>query len=178
MKVFSFDFETNGLWGRVFAAAAVVRENGVEIARFLALCPIRETVDPWVLVNVLSRIEKIGLTHGDDETMLKDFAEFYITHKDGADIIAHMAIPVESTVIRDMHNLGYIGDWDAPYPLIDLAGCLKMADEDPTSVDAYATKYDIIVPKLVGGTHNPLYDSIVTALVYEHLMSRAKKVKI
>jgi hypothetical protein len=34
--------------------------------------------------------------------MLKDFAEFYMQWKSGADIIFHVGIPVESKVLRDM----------------------------------------------------------------------------
>jgi hypothetical protein len=34
--------------------------------------------------------------------MLKDFAEFYMQWKNGADIVFHMGVPVESKVLRDM----------------------------------------------------------------------------
>ncbi len=74
-----------------------------------------------------------------------------------------------------MHSRGLIGDWDGPYPLIDLAGCLAQADEDPTSCDGYATKYGVAVDAadFNGGTHNPLYDSAQAAAVYRHLVARS-----
>lgn len=40
-KVFSFDAETNGLWGKPFSIAALVLdEAGAEVARFVGRCPI------------------------------------------------------------------------------------------------------------------------------------------
>ena len=89
-----------------------------------------------------------------------------------AKIIAHMGVPVESSLIRDMHDCGYIGDWDAPYPLFDISGNLDQVGEDPTLVDSYAKKYELNVSKFDGGTHNPLYDSAVAAVVYRHLKQK------
>lgn len=53
MKIFSWDCETNGLWGRAFAIGAVVYEDGVEVKTFYARCPIEGKVDTWVEENVL-----------------------------------------------------------------------------------------------------------------------------
>lgn len=36
MKIFSFDAETNGLWGEAFALAAAVYEDGELIVSFVA----------------------------------------------------------------------------------------------------------------------------------------------
>ena len=48
---------------------------------------------------------------------------------------AEQAGIVEAHLIREMHRLGGIGDWDAPYPLYDVSGNLQAASENPTSVD-------------------------------------------
>ena len=80
-----------------------------------------------------------------------------------------MGVPVESNLLRDMHSRGLIGDFDGPYPLLDLAGMLQLAGEDPTSVDKYVQKYGLKVRDF-GSTHHPLYDSEVAARVYLHLM--------
>lgn len=170
MKIFSFDAETNGLWGTAFSIAALVYENGVETARFLARCPIEGETNPWVKDNVLPKMEDIMQTHNSYEAMLASFAEFYKEHKQDANIVVHMGVPVESRLFADMHTMGFIGDWDAPYPLLDVAGMLLQAGEDPTSVDAYANKYAIEVGE--NNTHNPLYDSEVAAKVFVHLMGR------
>lgn len=175
MRIFSFDAETNGLWGQPFAVAALVYdENGNETARFVGRCPIEGKVDDFVAESVLTQMEKIEESHDSYDALLAEFAEFYLREKTDAAVIAHMATPVESGLLWDMHSRGKIGDWDGPYPLIDIAGGLAQASEDPTSCDGYAEKYGVTVDpaEFAGGTHNPLYDSAQAAAVYRHLVGR------
>lgn len=170
-KIFSFDAETNGLWGQAFSIAVIVYdESGKEIARFIGRCPIEGDVNPWVAENVLPEMTDIPESHGSYDELLADFAKFYLENKTDADIIVHMGVPVEATLLKDAHSRGYIGDWDGPFPLIDLAGCLQQAGENPTSCDEYVTKYGLEVSE--GNSHNPLYDSEVAAVVYRHLQER------
>lgn len=173
-KIFSFDAETNGLWGQAFSIAAVVYSaNGEEISTFSARCQIEGDVNPWVEKEVLPQMKEIPVTHESYEEMLKAFAEFYMANKTDADVIFHMGVPVEARVILDMHRFKFIGDWDGAFPWIDIAGNLKQAGFDPTSVDRYNKEHNIEVPMLeAGGTHNPLYDSRAAALCYMHLMNR------
>jgi len=169
-KIFSFDVETNGLWGEGFAIGALVYdENGIEIKRFVGRCPIKGDVDKFVAEKILPEMGDIKESHDSYDALLASFAKFYLANKNDADIVVHMGVPVESKVLIDMHSLGLIGDWDGPYPLIDVAGNLQQAGEDPTSVDGYAEKHGLSVGEFKGGTHNPLYDSAVAAMVYRHL---------
>lgn len=171
-KIFSFDAETNGLWGQAFSIAAIVYdESGVETARFIGRCPIVGETNPWVAENVLPTMTDIPVTHKSYDELLADFAKFYLANKTDAAVIAHMGFIVEVKLLRDAHERGFIGDWDAPYPLIDIAGNLQQAGEDATSVDAYVKKYALQVRDF-GTTHNPLYDSEVAAVVYRHLLDR------
>lgn len=170
MKIFSFDAETNGLWGRAFSIAAIVYDNGVETSRFIGRCPIEGEINSWVAENVLPKMEDISVSHDSYDELLKSFAEFYLANKADASIIVHMGVPVESSLLKDMHSRGYIGDWDGPYPLIDVAGNLQQAGENPTSCDEYVAKYGLKVVE--GNTHNPLYDSEVASVVFMHLMGR------
>ncbi len=171
MKILTLDAETNGLWGQAFAIGAVLYENGIEVASFYARCPIEGEVNSWVAENVLPQMEDMIQTHDSYEKMLKAFAEFFMENKADADVIFHMGVPVESRVIIDMHDKGFIGDWDGAYPWLDIAGCLKHAGFDCTSVDTYNAEHDIVVPQPeAGGTHNPLYDSRAAALCYMDLM--------
>jgi len=174
-KVFSFDAETNGLWGQAFAVGALVYdESGAEIARFVGRLPDSEVTDDWVKENVLPKIGDIPITHQTYDELLASFAEFYMANKKEADVIAHMGFIVEVKILRDLHERKLIGDWDAPYPLLDVSGNLQQAGEDPTSVDKYVQKHSLSVGEFEGGTHNPLYDSAVAVLVYRHLVSQIK----
>lgn len=172
-KLFSFDAETNGLWGQAFAIGALVYdENGAEISRFVGRCPIEGAVDGWVMDNVIPRMTEIPVSHSDYDSLLADFAKFYLAEKVDADVVVHMGVPVESKVLLDMHVRGLIGDWDGPFPLCDVAGNLQQAGEDPTSVDAYVQKHGVQVRDF-GSSHNPLFDSEVAAQVYMHLRGRS-----
>lgn len=173
MKVFSFDAETNGLWGQAFAIGALVYdESGAEIARFVGRLPDTEVTDGWVRENVLPEIADIPVTHDSYYALLSSFAEFYLAHKDEADVVVHMGYIVEARILRDLHDKGLIGDWDGPYPLYDVSGNLQQAGEDATSVDKYVQKHGLSVGEFEGGTHNPLYDSALAAVVYRHLIGK------
>ena len=167
MKIISLDAETNGLWGEAFAIAAVVRCDGEERARFSARCPISGETEKWVSENVLPEMADIPVTHRSYESMLQDFITFYMNEKENATILVHMGLPVEARLFLDAHRLGFMGDWDAPYPLTDISAIPEIG----VSVDSYNKNHGIEVPPMVGGTHNPLYDSVAAALSYEHLMS-------
>ena len=160
--------------GDAFAIAAVVyeeRESKIyEINRFVGRCPIDKETDKWVMENVLPKITDIRENYTNYDLLLKGFSEFYMNNKTDSDIIVHMGVPVEARLFIDAHNKGFIGDWDAPYPLIDISGCLKQAKEDPTSTDAYVIKYGLEITE--GNTHNPIYDSEVATKVYYNLLNK------
>ncbi|MBI2473902.1 hypothetical protein HYV70_05120 [Candidatus Uhrbacteria bacterium] len=170
-KVFSFDAETNGLWGQPFAIGAIIyNEEGVETARFVGRCPIVGEVDRWVEENVLPQIIDISESYENYEALLVDFAQFYLTHqKDDVDVLVHMGYVIEARIFRDMHDRGLIGDWQAPYPLHDVSGNLQAAGEDPTSVGKYLAKKRLNAGSFAGGFHNPLYDCAAAAVAYRHL---------
>lgn len=190
-KILSFDAETDGLWGQPFAIAAIVYEyknaispaswyagnpgtsqpipqGWIETARFLARLSDDVVKNDWVKENVLPAIQNVDPTHETYEDMLRDFSDFYMQNKNEADVICHMGFPVEAHLLREMHRLGFIGDWDGPFPLIDIAGNLKQSGENPKSVDEYAKKHALKISDY-GSTHNPLYDCEVAARSYINL---------
>jgi len=167
-KVFSFDAETNGLWGKSFAIAAIVQFEDGNRVEFLGRCPIQEEVNSWVAENVLPQMEGIPENYSSYEELLKAFIAFYLQHKDGADIIVHMGLPVEARVFLDAHTLGILGDWDAPYPLVDISAFPEIG----TSVDTYNGEHGLnnLIPEVEGGTHNPLYDSYAALAAYNDIL--------
>jgi len=176
-RIFSFDAEANGLWGEAFAIGALVYdERGNEIDRFVGRLPDVVVTDQWTRENVLPQLEEVAVTHDSYESLLADFANFYLANRQDADVIVHVGFPVEIRVLLDMHNLSLIADWgEVPYPLLDVSGLLRMVGADPSSVDKYATEHGLKIAEFVGGTHSPLYDSAVTAAVYRYLMDGKKK---
>lgn len=175
MKVFSFDAETNGLWGDAFAISAAVYVDGKLTTSFTAYLGPDGVTDGWVKDNVLTKLDDLAKTHDTYAGALDSFAEFYKANKDDADVIAHMGVPVEAKLLLDMHQKGLIGDWDGPYPFLDVASVLKAKGYDPTSVDSYNKEFRLMdgVPEAESlATHHPLYDSVAAARAYMHLMRR------
>ena len=80
MKIFSFDAETNGLYGQAFMLAAVVTINGKKVDEFVARCPITETVDGWVKDNVLPQVDSVEISHSSYGEMLDAFYAFYMSY--------------------------------------------------------------------------------------------------
>ena len=58
-----------------------------------------------------------------------------------------------------------LGDWDAPFPLIDISAYKEIG----ISVDTYNKKNGLEIP-FKGSAHNPLYDSWAALVAYEHYM--------
>ncbi len=172
-KFMSFDAETNGLWGMAFAIGALAYdEKGNEIAHFIGRLPDSAVTNEWVMTNVLPMLATVVVTHETYESLIADFAKFYLANKQDADIIVHMGVPVESKLLFDMHTMGFIGDMDGPYPLYDVAGNLQANGEDPTSVDKFIVEHSLSVNEFDGGTHNPLYDAAAAATVWRYFATR------
>lgn len=165
MKIYSLDAETNGLWGQAFSIGVVIYDTDTKNnENWVARCPISEPINQWVKENVLPQMEGIQLTHNSYESMLKDFVSHYMANKENATVLVHMGLPVETRLFLDAHELGYLGDWDAPYPMVDCSAIPAIG----TSVDTYNNQHGIEIPSFDGGTHNPLYDAYAAAVAYAH----------
>jgi hypothetical protein len=165
-NILSIDAECNSLNGKAFAIAAVLfDENGFEKSRFIGRCPIVGDIDSWVEQNVLPKIQDISETHLTYPALLSSFMEYFMKSKINADIIAHVAIPVESRLFTDAQDMGIIDAFEGPYPLIDISAFPEIG----ISVDTYNQRNNI---KLVdiGNTHNPIYDCISAAAAYRHIL--------
>ena len=168
-KYLSLDAETDGLWGNPFAIGMIIYEviEGKlrKVEETFWRLPNSVVKNDWVISNVLPTLD-FPVTHESYEEMLKDFSEKYMSEKN-ATVIWHMGHIVETHLFRELHRLGFIGDWDAPYVPVEVSALLAVVGEKPDSVDAYAEKHSIEKP--AGSTHNPLYDCEVAAKVFEHL---------
>lgn len=167
-SILSLDAETNGLWGQAFAIGAILYDgDGKEIARFIGRCPINGRVNEWVAENVLPQMKDVVVTHKTYPDLLRAFMAWRAVHRGGTTIeIVHVGVPVEARLFQDAHQMSIIGDWDAPYPLVDIAAIPEIG----LSVDSYNAVYGISPSpdEFSGGTHNPLYDSAAAAIAYRH----------
>lgn len=168
-NLFSYDAETNGLWGQAFSVAAIVETEDGQRKEFVGRCPISGDVNPWVRDNVLPVMEGIPENYPDYRSLLQGFVEFWKANKADATALVHMGQPVEARLWIDAHEMGLIGDWDAPYCQVDLGSFPEIGD----SVDTYCAQHDIsaVAEAFAGGTHNPLYDSEQALRAYKHYMN-------
>lgn len=170
-KIVSLDAESDGLYGASFAIGVTVREDGVEIARFVGRCPYVGT-NEWVLANVVPTLAGMPITHTTSVELEEAFWRFWMVHRDDSVVIAHMPHPVESGLFRRCVERGLEARlWNGPYPSVhDVATLLLILGEPADSVDAYVAKYGLAVPQ--GESHNPYYDAVVAALVWDHASKR------
>ena len=103
-------------------------------------------------------------------------------YRANVDVIAHCAAPVEtgffSRVINwektkaftkwGNYDFGLRLDFAGPLPLHEVGTALHMKGHDSSSVDFYMKSKGMTVPGDLS-PHNPLYDAIAAAMVWEHL---------
>lgn len=132
MLYFSFDAETDGLYGPVFAiGAVVVDENGQRIDMFSGAAQIELVRNEWVKENCVPQLAHLP-AYTDRTALREAFWQFYLKYRGRAEIIADVPVPVEAGLLRacvedDPENRMFL----APYPLIDVASVLHVAGVDP-----------------------------------------------
>lgn len=173
MKIFSVDAEVDGLYGRVFAIAVTVREDGQAVARFEGRIPDSAVTDGWVKDNVLPALQDMTVTHSSSDELEEAFWAFWMAQKEGATVIAHCGSPVESGLFRRcVERKLDERQWNGPYPAIhDVATLLLVIGANQESVDSYNKENGISVP-FSGVAHHPMYDAAAAAVAWEHAFGR------
>lgn len=141
-KIFSFDAETNGIWGEPFAIGAVVMQHGRIIDQYVASCELENPVE-WVKDNVLPHCPRP--THDGLASLLQEFGVFYHKHREGSTFVTHMGYIVEAYVLRLMREYAIIGEWEAPYPLHDVASMILQDNPKPRIVFNSGTFYQSVL---------------------------------
>ena len=178
MRILSVDAETNGLYGAPFAIGMVVRDTHGADWQFIARCPIDGDIDPWVAEHVLPALAGVAITHPTDDALLAAFWQAYRSEADDATAagetlicVAHCASPVESGLFRRCVEADPAArQFQAPFPLHDVASMLLMARENPLSVRAFLASRAITVP-FDGAAHHPLFDAWTALLATEALLA-------
>jgi hypothetical protein len=160
VNLFSFDAETDGLYGEVWAIGAVVLDdNNNEVARFEGMIDSICVKDQWVIDNIvpLVQLRMFGARH----EMLEGFWSFWMRHKANALCIADYGAPVEAGLMRAcVEQDREKRNWDGPYPMHELGTALLLAGLDP-DLDR---RLFVGRPDLV--KHHPVHDAIAAALCW------------
>lgn len=162
-RILSFDAESNGLHGEVFAVGAVVlRDDGTDAETFFARCSVPVVCDPWVLENVVPALGATPRTHETPRAMRDAFWSWLTARQSECLVVVDCGWPVEagllSACVADDPSRAMKG----PYPLHEVASLLVAAGHDPLA--SYA---DIVLsPAAIAAhrKHHPTDDARVSAL--------------
>jgi len=120
-NILLFDVESTSLHGTGFAVGAiVVNKAGSEIDRFELLSKEGASkVGDWVKENVLPNLSDMPNCETDVE--LRDaFFNFYLKHKETAEIWSDVNFPVETNFLHAIvSDAPSEREWSMPYPLKD-----------------------------------------------------------
>ena len=122
-NILVFDVESTNLHGSGFAVGAiVVNRGGTEVDRFELLSKDGEALaNDWAKGNVIPHLQDMAWCNTDRE--LRDaFYEFYMKHKDTAEIWSDCNFPVETNFLTEIVKDDFEArQWNMPYPLKDIS---------------------------------------------------------
>ena len=122
-NILVFDVESTNLHGSGFAVGAiVVNRVGTEVDRFELLSKEGKALaNDWVKSNVIPHLQDMAWCNTDRE--LRDaFYEFYMKHKDNAEIWSDCNFPVETNFLSEIVKDDFESrQWNMPYPLKDIS---------------------------------------------------------
>ena len=167
MKILSFDGESNGLHGSVFAIGGCVYENGVMLETFFARCPLRTKADPWVRKHVLPMLVGSPVTHKSAKLMRSAFWKWLKKPRKDTVVVADVGWPVEAGLLSACVADDPRRRMKGPYPLHEVATLLLASGMDP--MKSYGS---FVLPEEPDRAHNPVYDSRVSALCAEMALKR------
>lgn len=162
-NIFLFDVESTSLHGTGFAVGAIVIDaDGIEVARFELLSKEGAAkVSDWVRENVLPNLQDMP-TCETDKDLRTAFFDFYMKHKETANIWSDVNFPVETNFLHAIvSDAPSEREWSMPYPLFDASTLIDV------SIDRCATCGIDGLRK-----HNPLDDSRASAaLLFNFLIN-------
>lgn len=159
---FSFDCETDGLYGATWAVGAVVIDNATQnIVKIFTgmLDPNIYVTDQWVKDNIVPYVKfPVFSTRRD---LNNAFWRFWMTYRDESDCVVDCGYPVESLFMRecvqeDLSNR----QWKGPYPMHEVA-TMFVAKKMDADTDRIAFSGVTNTQK-----HNPVDDSYASAICW------------
>lgn len=168
-NIFSFDAETDGLYGDIFAIGAVVMSpDGIIVDQVSGASALNAVADEWCVSNIVPLCTDLPEFSG--RRLLRDaFWHFWMNHRDTCICLADFGAPVEAYLFRlciEEDNPERL--WLGPYPMHELGTVLLDTGVDP---DVNRREY-AGMPTAV--QHNPLQDAIVAARCYLRAISSTR----
>jgi hypothetical protein len=164
-RLLSFDLESNGLHGKVFAVGAVVMgAYGQVLEQFSGRTEIDKPVDSWVTQNILPVITDMPITHKTPEELREAFWKWYLGAEPKSDyVLVNNGYPVEYRFLLQAQETDLDERyWQHPFPILDLSSLLILAGQDKNTIkQRINSKY---AAQLSGSSHHPLYDAKIAAL--------------
>jgi len=122
-NIFVFDVESISLHGTGFAVGAIVlNRGGTKVDQFeLMSLEGAAVASDWVKENVIPHLQDMT-TCRFDRTLRDEFYEFYMKHKDTAEIWSDCNFPVETNFLSEIVKDDWVNrQWNMPYPLKDIS---------------------------------------------------------
>lgn len=158
-KLLSFDLESNGLHGEVFAVGAVVMSaDGAITNEFSGRCEITEQTDEWVAANVLPALRGMPMSHASYQELREAFWAWYLEAEPKADyVLVSNGYPVEYRFLLKCQEENLDERyWQHPFPILDLTSLLIGAGQNPIDKNQLVTK---LAARYKLSRHHPLHDA-------------------
>ncbi len=173
--IFSFDIESDGLYGEGFAVGAVIIdvETGRIINEFSGCVESYKVTDKFTKDNIVKYLKEMP-RYGSVQALREAFWQFYMKYRTGEErqnreivFLADNCAPVEARFLRDCVMDDHRNrKFQAPFPLIDLATVLFMKGyENHLNRRAFSN--------CPGRKHHPLDDAAASGLTFWKLVYAA-----
>lgn len=168
-NIFSFDAESDGLYGDIFAIGAVIlNPAGDIIDSFDGKAEVEAVQSDWVKENVIPQLDDMG-EYSDRISLYQRFWDFWTYHRDRCICVGDFGAPVEALLMRTCVKLDEEArSFKGPYPMHELGTALFMAGLDP---DIDRIEFSEIGRAL---KHNPLDDALVAGRCWLKVMRLMK----
>lgn len=161
--IFSFDAETDGLYGEAFAIAAIVMDDaGTVLDSFSGMADVASVQDEWTLQNCVPYLGNLPAYRSRRE-LRGAFWAFYLKYREQCVIVSDVPFPVEAQLMRQCVEADAQNTFLGPYPLIDVASVFYARGLDPLTDRLAYSGY-------AGERHDPLTDATASALCLIKLM--------
>ncbi len=170
-NIIFIDAESDGLYGNFISVAMLVADqNGNELKHFyfgLKKELLNDIKTQWVTENVLPIMGEYKECDSEKD-MLQKVWNVWLKYRENAYMIADVAYPVETRLIRECVALSNDAEvFFAPFPLLDLSSMLYAKGINPL-----VSRYEFLDLKNNDKQHNALEDVKISLEVWKKIREK------